>query len=395
MEHVDRLGREIEASWRAKDYAVREFPEIARRCLSAAGLHEQLTPEQIVRWGLSAPSLPGQADLRGEFGQPPITLFMGRGFHIDALFWLDGTTTIHQHAFYGAFQVLHGASFHNVYAFEREREIGDGVRIGQLRSVRMELLNAGLVQPIEAGEGYIHSVFHLHRPSVSLVARTFGGHGVQFDYFHPGLAVDGQRQDAGLVRATGLIEMLEKLDHPELESMLNEMFATADLHTIWRSLAAIRESDPGRLERLISGLGPRYGDDVAMAIRAAIAEARRGRFLIQRRRQIQDPDQRFFLALLRNAQSRADVLSVTRSYRSNQPASESIVSWVAALARISFKVQVAGAPWEPNVFGLPEPDQASLEALRLELDGGPARRDASVPMLRALAASPSFRALFG
>jgi hypothetical protein len=37
------------------------------------------------------------------------------GTRIEALFWVDGTTSIHQHSFSGAFQVLAGKSIHSRY----------------------------------------------------------------------------------------------------------------------------------------------------------------------------------------------------------------------------------------------------------------------------------------
>ncbi|MFN2514442.1 MAG: hypothetical protein ABR568_23900, partial [Pyrinomonadaceae bacterium] len=58
----------------------------------------------------TAASLPHQYDVEGRFGNPPITLFAGPRFHIDVYYWLDGTTSIHQHSFTGAFQVLLGSS---------------------------------------------------------------------------------------------------------------------------------------------------------------------------------------------------------------------------------------------------------------------------------------------
>ena len=98
-------------------------------------------------------------------------MYRGRGFYIDVLFWLDGTTNIHQHGFWGAFQVLAGSSVHCRFGFDLAEEINHRLRIGKLRLLETELLGLGAIRKILGGELFIHSLFHLDRPSVSIVIR--------------------------------------------------------------------------------------------------------------------------------------------------------------------------------------------------------------------------------
>src|SRR4030095_2619636 len=117
MEEFQKLGEQVERRWRAENYNEALFPEIAAQALSEADLPTRVDPWDIIRWVHTATTLPGQQDVEGRFGNPPITLFTGARFYIDVYYWLDGATTIHQHAFTGAFQVFLGSSIHSHYSF--------------------------------------------------------------------------------------------------------------------------------------------------------------------------------------------------------------------------------------------------------------------------------------
>src|SRR5213075_397838 len=99
-----------------------KFPQLAERALHEAALHQHVEVLDIVRWTLSADRLPKQ-NLEATFGNPPLTLYTCGGFYIQALFWLDGTTSIHDHAFSGAFTVLAGSSIHSRFEFERTMRV--------------------------------------------------------------------------------------------------------------------------------------------------------------------------------------------------------------------------------------------------------------------------------
>src|SRR5262245_40041467 len=123
MQIFVELGRRIEASWRAENYAESAFPDLAARALSEADLLKHATPCDVIRWLGKESSLPRQLDVDGAFGDPPITLYSGTRFFIDLYFWVDGTTDVHQHSFAGAFQVMAGSSIHSRYSFRKEQEI--------------------------------------------------------------------------------------------------------------------------------------------------------------------------------------------------------------------------------------------------------------------------------
>ncbi len=103
MELFTKLGKEIEDIWRDANYNEELFPAIAADALRKAGLPAKVSAWEIVEWTLLQDELPRQKDVHANFGDPPITLFVAPRFYIDAYFWIDGTTAIHQHGFCGAF----------------------------------------------------------------------------------------------------------------------------------------------------------------------------------------------------------------------------------------------------------------------------------------------------
>ena len=115
MELFQELGAEIERLWLAQNYNEELLPAIAKDALKRADLPSKLSAWDVVEWSLKQKELPRQRDPRGNFGDPPITIYSGLRFHIDIYFWFEGTTAIHQHGFCGAFQVLMGSSIHSWY----------------------------------------------------------------------------------------------------------------------------------------------------------------------------------------------------------------------------------------------------------------------------------------
>src|ERR1051325_11217103 len=226
IEVVQEVGLAIEGAWRAVDYDAARFPDIAGRALTDASLPRRLTPDEIVRWALGPVVLPQQRDLKANFGQPPLTLFHGRRFFIDALHWIDGTTTIHQHSFSGAFQVLAGSSIETQYAFTPSRPFNAHFVIGRLDVTSTRLHRAGDVTPIRSGpNGLLHSLFHLDRPSITIVVRTLKDPGSepQLAYTRSGIGVDPFFSEDAFDRTIQLVRHPCSIAHPELEPLVGDL----------------------------------------------------------------------------------------------------------------------------------------------------------------------------
>ena len=104
MEIFQRLGSKIEHAWREQNYNADIFPELAATALRGADLPSRVSAWDAVEWALKQSELPPQKDPHANFGDPPITLFVGPGFYIDIYFWLKGTTDTHQHVLAARFR---------------------------------------------------------------------------------------------------------------------------------------------------------------------------------------------------------------------------------------------------------------------------------------------------
>lgn len=384
---IDSLGAQIEERWRAAEYAPFAFPDLSERLLRDANLPEQISPDDITTWALRTPKLPQQADPLAKFGQPPVTLFRGARFYIDALYWLDGTTTIHQHAFSGAFQVLAGSSIETQFAFERERTFDGHFVLGTLKVASSGMFRQGEVRPIWAGSKLIHSLFHLERPSVSIVVRTVTDPdvGPQFNYSRAGIGSNPFFTEETIDRKLQLVSMLKAIQHPAFERLVGDLIADADLHTAYRIVKECGQH--GAVDRLIDRVRDKEAADL---FRVAIRDHRRERFLVGRRSAVTDPELRFFLGVLLNASRRRDVLTLTQQKKPGVEPARQVAAWLRQLSNVTIKLQAEGVPWQPNLLGLPEFDdeleRACVGLLSGETVGFEGKMAVAIAQLRALPA---------
>jgi hypothetical protein len=106
---------------------------------------------------------------------------------------------------------------------------------GELKIEPTELLHRGDVRAIEAGSKFIHALFHLESPSITLVVRTFSNHdgGPQYQYSQPGTVADPFFKDPVLIHQLRYLNMLLSLDRPIVVASLRDYLAKSDLHTAY------------------------------------------------------------------------------------------------------------------------------------------------------------------
>jgi hypothetical protein len=394
---VREVGTKIQEAWQAVDHDPRQLPDIATRELRAADLPGRLTPDQIIDWALGEPTLPKQYNLPATFGQPPVTLFRSRRFYIESLFWLDASTSIHEHGFSGAFQVLAGSSIETRYSFEPQRTFDGHFVLGRLAVASTSLLRRGDVRSIASGPGrLVHALFHLERPSVTIVVRTNhdADAGPQLTYARPGIGFDPFYKEETFARGLEVVALLRNLDHADLEAKVGALVHRSDLHAAFRILGECQgHPDRAMLGRLVERLRDPSAVDV---FRAAFEELRRLKFLVSRRALVKETDLRFFLGVLLNVHRRQDVLALVRAYAPDGDPAARVAAWTRRLSTTALKLQAAGTPWIANVLGLPELDDALERALAEELAGAPRAEDErAARFLAALRAIPALVALFG
>ena len=362
MELFQTLGAEIEKLWRDKNYDETLFPEIAAQSLKEANLPGKISAWEVIDWTLRETNLPVQQDVYAKFADPPITIYNSPRFHVDVYFWLEGTTAIHQHAFCGAFQVLHGSSLHSWYEFERSESVNTFTEIGDINLKLCELLSVGDVQPIWAGKQYIHGLFHLEQPSATIVVRTHKSplHLPQYSYHKPFLAIDPFFEEPNTIKKIQAITALFRSKHPETDKFIARLLETSDFQTSFTILSTVRhylqsnqidqmfnlETPQNRFDALLEIVKNKHGERAnifpkVFAHQATVDE------IVRRRSVITEPEHRFFLALLMNVEGKERIFPLIKQRFPDADPLDKVLDWTLDLAN----TRVLGSNI-PNAIGI-------------------------------------------
>ena len=335
MEFFDNLGNLVEQKWRERHYGPHSLPEAALQALKSLPPREHVTPEQIIRWVVEENNLPFQHDLSEDFGQPPLTVYWGSDFRIEVLFWVTGLPGIHQHAFSGAFHVLEGSSLHTVYEFNLHKVLGARLLTGDISLKRAELLRAGASVPIVSGREFIHSTFHLDRPSVSVVVRTHRDQDrlPQYVYLPPSIAYDPYETPYPLVRRAQILRMLASCERVEaLDNNFARVCESKDPFAILYSLLQVypllRKQNRHRLVSLVSC----SDHDFFTALQASLAFVEQRDRILKLRHRTAGRELRFLLAVLLVVQGRESVLDLVRQAFPEQSPTELILNCLQGLS---------------------------------------------------------------
>ncbi len=379
MEQFQTLGTLIENRWRAQNYSEQLFPEIAAQALAESQLPSRVDPWDIIRWVQTTPTLPEQKDIPGRFGNPPITLFCGPRFYIDVYYWLDGTTSIHQHAFTGAFQVLLGSSIHSHYRFREDRVLSEHFSVGELELQSVDLLQVNDIKHIKPGNQYIHSLFHLDRPSATITIRTehTPSAAVQYDYRKPYFAINPFFQNVSMIKKQQTVSLLLGMKHKEVDAMLSALVTSSDFHTTYFILSEAAYHLRGRhmdelfglsigkerFNKLLEEARTVHGELVDQFV-SVLEEQDRQQDIIQRRGSITGEEHRFFLALLLNIASREKIFELVKQRFPETDPVEKILDWVEELGH----TRVLGSK-EANALGIEDFGDEHIFVLEHQLRG--------------------------
>ncbi len=336
-EYIARLARHVEHRWGATHYDSRSFPIIATDALNEHPAHRNIAPVELLQWAATAEPLPPQDGMDNRFGEPSIRLFDNGRFFIQALFWFDSTTSIHQHSFSGAFEVLAGSSIHSRYDFDVTERLNEHLQLGTLRLTGVELLQRGAVRAIHNGSQFVHSLFHLEHPSVSFLVRTHNDveSGPLYTYFKPGVAFNSFHVTPRIRMTREVLIAANRLGSDAFERLAREAIENVDAETAFHALVTCRQLTsfpdwpalPPSLENLVAARSANWCGTIG----AALVEQARQERIVDSRKHVTDPELRFCLALLLNVPSRRGVFELIAAQFSNRNPIELVVQWVRRL----------------------------------------------------------------
>lgn len=106
------------------------------------------------------------------FSDISLTLWRTPTYFLDFYFWVDRSTSIHDHNFSGGFRVMRGHYLQTSYRFKPGEEVFTGINRGQLKPIKTTSLRFGDALAIHDEDGLIHQTFHGEVPCVTLCLRS-------------------------------------------------------------------------------------------------------------------------------------------------------------------------------------------------------------------------------
>jgi predicted metal-dependent enzyme (double-stranded beta helix superfamily) len=330
------LGARVLERWKRENFSLEKFPEIARTALEERLPSEHVNLSAFIEEFLLNDDQPLQT--QSGFGQPELVAYDHPRFYIQILVWMDGTTDIHQHEFSGAFHVMSGSSIHAHYGFEKSQAVTPHLHMGKVSMQSIELLETGRTVPIISGPSCIHSLFHLDTPSVTVVVRTQNDPGMnpQFNYLPPHMAVDPMFHDTLTMRRKQLLDLLAQMQVPGYGALVLKMLEDLDFERGFYLLQHCM-SQLGELDNFEAALGlfERKHGQLAVGVSATLEEGLRRDNIKNMRGAIAEPEHRFFLALLMNVSTRADLLTLVAQRFPDEAAVETVMRWALELEEYS------------------------------------------------------------
>lgn len=387
MQFFDQLGTLIEQRWKDRNYGEWAFPEIAAESLAEAEAIEKVDLQDILRCVHDGTALPQQRN--DEFSDLPITLYQAPRFSVDVYFWLDGTTAIHQHSFSGAFQVFSGSSIHNLYTFEQEQEINSRLSVGRVLLQEVQSLTRGEIRKILPGRQFIHSLFHLDRPSVTITVRTRVEPTAlpQYSYLKPYFSIDPFFKEELTVKKVQSVRMLLRMQDPTAYPLIDELVSSSDFHTTFLILSAAFEhlinqtrqrlppaTDGGQcppdspeqrsyFRGLLKKARHRHGSLMNFLL-PVLGEVQREGALVNLRNHVFDSEHRFFLALLLNVEQRQLIFDFVRQRFPHRDPIDTMCNWVRELS-----CTTRGNSHQTSILGIDPLEPTDLFVLKHLLEG--------------------------
>ncbi|MGM3227142.1 hypothetical protein [Dickeya zeae] len=231
---IFEMAKRIENRWVMSDNDYRIFPDIAKEEMSRYELHKEFDYKDIITF--LNDSYVQNVQISSDFSDLHVKLFDNGKFYVEVLTWFDKDTAIHDHGFTGVLQQLKGVSLNAAYGFNERKIVSQNLALGNSWLCDAEILNPGDFHSIYPGREEKHAVFHIEKPTISIIVRT---HPItelpaQLNYFPPFIRVN--HSEAGLVfkKMINFFLNLNRYDEKSFSStLLNSMGAWSYTENFW------------------------------------------------------------------------------------------------------------------------------------------------------------------
>lgn len=167
------------------------------------------------------------------FGQPSVVVARDRECFVELLLWRDDITSIHEHSFEGAFKALDGRRLHSTFTFSPSFrfDLDPRVERGKLELKNIELLSTGSIRMIKPGREFIHMLWTVDRPGLTVAIRQ-NGTKTSMSYLPPGLGFDEFSAERELAQFSLALEIVKQNDRQRWTELLSNVFSTCSLNTL-------------------------------------------------------------------------------------------------------------------------------------------------------------------
>jgi len=361
LQWFDQLGKRVAEKWSATGNSEGDFVSIATEALDATPPSRHIDPAALSTEVLRPVKLVPQVDKEGRFSDLPVTVYDDGNLFIQVLHWVDASPAVHDHNFVGAFHVLSGSSIQSTYSFKTTRSFGPRMRQGILTPLAIEFLRPGATRPIPRGDRFIHGVFHLERPSISVVIRTHPApNEIILAYDPPGLAWDIFYENGELARLLQSLRLHHRLGLDYFGAALRAIEA-ADEITRARILLQCHQLHPDRQDvpkELIHAVRARHRDLVDI-VEPVLAELSPLHTLLQARNLVETDDLRYALAVLISAPTRRQALQLVAERVTDAAPEDVLTMWIGELMAYAGE----GSVLQDHRYVVTEPEVVALRAM--------------------------------
>ncbi len=230
--NFDEILELIDKKWLNQNYKNDLLPGICMEVFESFNLHESI--DSI----LSSKPIDPLLNCRPHPANGVITLAETPSLNLYLHFWFEDIGTPHHHAWHGFFMNLKGSVLHSVYEYKTKEVFGPNLNFGEVSTKKTELLLPGDRLPVYPGKKYIHGLWHIDSPCISLSVRSkslkFPSDQLTLDYDRlSGVAMSKveRREDVGQLNKW--LQMTYKIDKNQYYNIIDDLINNKDATTVF------------------------------------------------------------------------------------------------------------------------------------------------------------------